>query len=74
MARADLKAEVFLGEVCLEVGGGGVSVVPARVDAVSEESDRGQVVSDARLVLDVVEPSRQVHKLLSLLNAHVHHK
>lgn len=51
------------------VGWGQVSVVSAGVNSVPEHSYGGEVVSDARVVLNVVEPSRHIHILLLLLNA-----
>lgn len=45
-----------------------VSVVSAGVDSVPEHSYVGEVVSDARVVLNVVEPPCHVHVLLLLLD------
>lgn len=57
--------------VCLEgfeVGWDQVSVVSAGVDSVPEHSYVGKVVSDAGVVLNVVEPPCHVHVLLLLLD------
>lgn len=60
---------------CDESGGVGscrVSVVPAGVNSVLEHNYWREVVSDAGVVLDVVEPPRYVHVLLLLLDDQVH--
>lgn len=44
----------------------------ARVDSVPKHNHWREVVPDAGEMLDVIEPSRHVHKLLSLLDGHVH--
>lgn len=44
----------------------------AGVNSVPEHSYRREVVSDAGVVLNVVEPSRHVHILLLLLDGQVH--
>lgn len=49
-----------------------VSMVSARVDSVPEYSYWGEVVSHAGVVLNVVEPSRQIQVLLLLLDGQVH--
>lgn len=41
----------------------------AGVNSVPEHNYGGQVVSDARVVLNVVEPSRHIHILLLFLDA-----
>lgn len=45
-----------------------VSVVSAGVDSVPEHSYMGEVVLDAGVVLNVVEPPCHVHVLLLLLD------
>lgn len=52
--------------------GVGVSVVSAGVNSVPEHSYGREVVSDAGVVLNVVEPSCHVHILLLLLDGQLH--
>lgn len=62
---------------CVKLGGvkgGQVSVVSADVNSVPEHSYRREVVSDARVVLNVVEPSCHIHILLLLLDGQVHYE
>lgn len=42
-----------------------------RVESVLDEDDRGQVLPDARVMLDVAEPARHVQVLLLFLNCQV---
>lgn len=56
------------------VGWGQVSVVFAGVNSVPEHNYGREVVSDAGVVLDVVEPSRHIHILLLLLDGQVHYE
>lgn len=53
-------------------GRGRVSVVSAGVNPIPEHSYGGEVVSDAGVVLNVVEPPCHVHILLLLLDGQVH--
>lgn len=53
-------------------GGWRVSVVFAAVNFVPEHNYGGKRVADARVVLNVVEPSRHIHVLLLLLDGQVH--
>lgn len=48
------------------------SVVPAGVNSVPQYRDNGQVVSDSGVVLNVIEPSCHVGKLLLLLDSQIH--
>lgn len=50
---------------------GQVSVVPAGVNSVPEHNYWREVVSDAGVVLNVVEPPRHIHVLLLLLDGQV---
>lgn len=54
------------------MGGGRVSVVFAGVKSVPGHNYGREVVSDAGVVLNVVEPSRHIHVLLLVLDGQVH--
>lgn len=55
-------------------GGCRVSVVSAGVNSVPEHGYGREVVSDAGVVLNVVEPSCHVHILLLLLDGQLHYE
>lgn len=46
--------------------------MPAGVNSVPQYRDNGQVVSDSGVVLNVIEPSCHVGKLLLLLDSQIH--